>query len=105
MCTFRSLISHCVIDVSLSYCTQGEYPLASASAVERSESDKAENSASKRGRGQEVILTFSMQGMRPLMTNLSLLSFPHGFQFRIDSQVFQCFLCIFRPHIELPNLP
>ena len=42
------------VTVALTWLRQGEYPLASASAVERS------NTAGKRGR--DVVLTFSMQG-------------------------------------------
>jgi hypothetical protein len=44
---------------------QGEYPLASASAVERSETSSLPSGAAPE-RGKAVVLTFSMQGVFPI---------------------------------------
>ena len=47
--------------LSCCFVAQGEYPLASASAVERAQSNQQATGVVQE-RGKEVVLTFSMQG-------------------------------------------
>ena len=54
--TFPSVMCVCVCVL------QGEYPLATASAVERSEAGKNLATGVAPARGKDVVMTFSMQG-------------------------------------------